>query len=250
MAQEPRFTNADIQRLFRAILPANRPDPFGRLEELAVTEAEENLKNQILLEKFQKDVFDQLDSIESRTFGILFLQIFKTIRLFMGFLPQGRIILIVIAGIGLLTALLQDGEVSVGSIREAVAKTGLADFIDKIFGELNTVVGNIADDAGVLADVVAELFVQIAGTLDNHLDQLGLIAAELVQAQGGEAVSIESLEQKMTLVRDRLIGQTQLMAPTANAAANGADLISPILRGVDERIREIPGLAAKLVRFG
>jgi len=250
LAQEPRFDSSDLQRLLRAILPANRPDPFGRLEELAVTEAEENTKSEILQDKFRDDVFGRLDKIESRTFGILFLQIFKTLKLFMGFLPQGRIILIVLAGIGLLTALLQDGEVSVGSIRDAVRKTGLADFIDKIFEELNIVVGQIADDAEVVGDVVAELFVSIAGNLDNHLDQLGAIASELVAAEGGQAVSIESLELKMASVRNRLIDQLQNMAPTANAAANGADLISPILRNVDDRVRGIPGLAAKLVRFG
>ena len=246
MAKDPRFDTPDIERLFRALIPSGSPDPFGKLEEMLLSLAEEHSKDGILTDKFREEVKSELDSIKSRTFGILFLQIFKTIKLFMGFLPQGRIILIVIAAIGLLTALLQDGTVSGASIREAVAKTGLAKFIDKLLADLTTFVEGIAVHVEELANVTSEVFVSIAGSLDEAEVEVRDIIAQLTPI-GGETEEEQGL--RIALARDKALSIQRRLLPAGNAASNGADLVGPALRGLDDRIRTIPNMALKLVRL-
>lgn len=246
MAKDPKFNVEDIERLFRALVPSGGTDPFGKIEEMVLSLAEEHAKEGLTTDQYREQVFERLDSIESRTFGILFLQIFKTLKFFFGLLPQGRIILIVLAAITLLTALLQDGEVSIGSIREAVAKTGLADFIEKLLEELTAFVKEIADHIEELANQTSEVFVSVAGNLDQSLANLTVLANDLIPAPTDQALD---LELRMATVQQGLLAEVRRMAPTSNLAANGADLIGPALRAIDERVREIPGVALKLVRL-
>lgn len=246
MAKAPRFNIEDVERLFRALVPSGTPDPFGRIEELVLSLAEEHAKDGILTDKFRAEIREELDDIKSRTFGILFLQIFRTLKFFMGLLPQGRIILIIVAGIGLLTTLLQDGSLSGEAIREAVAKTGLSKFIDKLLAELTAFVNEIANHVEELANQTSEVFVSVAGNLDQSLATLVQIASDLVPVQ---EETLSETQQRASTAANRIALEVDRMAPTSNLAANGADLLGPALRDLDNRIRVIPTMALKLVRL-
>jgi len=251
MAQPPRFDVEDIERIFKALNPSAIEDPFGRIEELVLSLGEEHAKESILLDKNQKEVAEELADIKSRTFGILFLQIFKTLAFFFRLLPQGKIIILVLAVIGLLQTLLSDGEVSVGAIRDAVAKTGLADFIDRVQAEIALFTTEIADNVKELSFATSDVFAQLAIELDATLDILGAIERSMV-VEGGpnSAEAQEKLEDQM-LAASFEIGalRARLFGP-ANQASNADALIGPTLRGLDVQIRTIPALALQLVRFG
>ena len=246
MAKQPRFDSEDIERLFRALIPAGGPDPFGKIEALLLDLGEEISKNDLLTDKHRKELMDELADIKTRTFGILFLQIFKTLKFFLGLLPQGRVILIVLAGIGLLTALLQDGTVSVGNIREAVAKTGLAKFIDKLLEDLTAFVEGIADHVEELANQSGEISIFISGRIDTTLLTLESLANDLLP---DPEEGIIELDQRLARGRESIRVAAAQLAPAGNAASNAADLLTPALRGLDDRIRVIPTMALKLVRL-
>lgn len=246
MAKDPTFTIEDVERLFRALVPSGQPDPFGRIERLILSLAEEEAKDQIITDQHREEILEELASIKARTFGILFLQIFRTLKFFLGLLPQGRLILIVIAGIGLLTVLLDEGEVSGQAIRDAVAQTGLAKFIDRILEELGVFTNAVADRVQELSNLSAGLFVSVAGAVDAAQVDLAQAAQDLIST-GGETE--EAAAERIRRAHDAVTRAANRLLPAGNAAANGADLVGPALRGIHSSIREIPGMALKLVRL-
>jgi len=253
MAQEPRFDVQDFERIFRALLPNNQVDPFGRIEDLLISQDEDFVKDGVLTDKFRKDLFEQLDSIESRTFGILFLQIFRTLRFFFGLLPQGRIILLLVAAVTVLTSVLEDGEISLGSIQEAVKNTGLAKFIDDIMDEITVFTTEIADNVQELSFAASDVFASIAIQLDSQLASFDNIITRLAEASDRSGESIEDdfefLERNVSFALNDLVKTVERLRPPANAAANADTLLGPALRALDDEIRTIPTLALKLVRF-
>ena len=246
MAQEPRFDVEDIQRLFRALVPSGSPDPFGRIEQMLLETARAALEEGKLTDEYRAKLDAELASIKTRTFGILILQIFKTIKFFLGILPSGRLMLVLLAGVGLLIALSEDGELSLGSIREAAASTGLARFIDDVMAELRKFTDELAVQTSSLANATSEMFVFLSGRLDGTMESLTIVANNLepglYQGEGGLATAMQRQAQEI----DRIVSG---LFPAANAAANGADLLGPALRGIDDRIRKIPDLALRLVTF-
>lgn len=254
------FDLEDLERLLGSIFEGVEGNPFEKIKEQLLELSSDLVDQEKITEEYRTEVFDQLEHIRARTFGILILQILKTIKLFMSLLPGGRVILIVLAGLALLESLFNDGTVSAGAIRDAVAKTGLADFIDDTLAQLRTKVGLIADHTGELADAASIIMVRAAGAFENVEAEVGstvgtleaLIASppyfiEDWYEQGNSTrISISILEG----LRDDLMGALTSVQQYGNGVANGADVIGPALRNLDDRLREIPDLALKLVTFG
>jgi len=252
MAQQPRFDVEDIERLFRALLPAGREDPFGRLEELLVELGKALVEGDEETDTFREKLLDELASIKTRTFGILLLQIFQTLRFFFGLLPSGRLILLTVAAIGLVQTLLSTDKPSLQDIRDAVESTGVAKFIDKILAEIQTVADELGDTVSSAADVTSQMFVAMAGRMEGteatiesailSLQQIGEISVNtpegLFEAQRTAATAA-------TALLDALPGTTE----ATTLAINGVELIGPLLRGLDGEIRKFPDLAVKLVRL-
>lgn len=251
MANAPRFQTEDIERLFRALLPSGREDPFGKIEEFLIVISEELQKDGVLHDEFREKTLDQLDSIESRTFGILLLQIFKTISFFFRLLPQGRLIILVIAIIALIQSILSDGQPSLEAIKAAAKATGLSGFVDKIIEELKKFTDEIAGNMSEIADVASVTFAQLSFDLDfilNSSKRLEFLLEEVNRhnnALNADQVffSLQAVEQELAqVVRRGILG--------SNLANNAADLIGPILRGLDDQIKTIPALAIKAIRLG
>jgi len=244
------FTPEDVERILKALFPAGGPDPFGQIEELIVQLAEEIESGKTAEELWHTEVREELGDIKARTFGILLLQIFKVLGFFMRLLPQARIIIIVVAAIGLVDSLLSDGQVSPEAIKRAVKATGLQQFIDQILEQLNGLVDEIANNASQLADVTSQVFVSIAGELEvaegkleaelRHLTGITLDRVEPTQEE-----LLNALQSTVSGLQDILPGLTQ----AANAASNSDLFIGPALRGLDDRMREIPTMALRLVRL-
>jgi len=251
LAQVPRFQVEDIERLFRALIPSGQPDPFGRIEEIVLALGEEHAKDAVLLDKNQKDVGEELEDIKSRTFGILFLQVFKTLSFFLRLLPQGKIILLAVAIIGLLTTVLQDGDVSGAAIRDAVRNTGLAKFIDDILEELKKFTTEIADNVEELSFAASDVFASVAIQLDANINALQNLVGDLSTFDiGNDLEALETAKARMSQVAFEMDEIVNNLVFPANAASNSDLILGPALRALDDEIRTIPTLALKLVRFG
>jgi len=257
---QPRFEAEDIERLFRALLPDGSPNPFGEINE-ALSQFAERFEEEVKeTELYREGATGDRSSILRRTFGILFLQIFKTIRFFFGLLPQGRVILIIVAVIGLATTLLNDKPVTLDAIREAAKSTGIADFIDKILKELKSQVGEMATELRDVADVISVTIAQSAGRFEN-LEQLLAISQEgLRQAQSFHQnivdPTVESAREQFALARQALDQAIVAISRSRGEATFGANALSnidvfltPILRSLPKELERIPDLAGKLVRF-
>jgi len=245
-----RFTPEDVERILKSLFPSGGPDPFGKIESLILDVNEDIEKGKTVDDLRHEQTQDDLADIKSRTFGILLLQIFKTLSFFMRLLPQAKVILIVIAAIGLLNSLLEDGEVSVDSIKAAVKATGLQKFIDEILAELNALVAEIADHASELADVTSQVFVSIAGGLEGVEGRLESAIGHL-QGRIGGGLDLTP-EDALAGLNDALFdlqGMLPGLTESTNAASNSDLFIGPALRNLDDRMREIPTLALKLVRL-
>jgi len=251
MANAPRFETADIERLFRALLPSGREDPFGKIEGLLITISEEIAKDGVLHDEFREKTADTLDSIESRTFGILLLQIFKTISFFFRLLPQGRIIILVIAVIALVQSLLSDGQPSLEAIKAAAKATGLSGFVDKIIDEIKKFTDEIAGNMSEIADVASVTFAQLSFDMDFIINGLAGLRFQLQEAQ--RHVDANNLDAAFFALENAQIDLGQVDARAllgSNLANNAADLIGPILRGLDDQIKTLPALAVKAIRLG
>lgn len=251
MAKAPTFQIEDIERLFRALLPDSRPDPFGAIDEqllrLREIQAEEGLET----DAYREEIKDSLDSIESRTFGILLLQIFRTIKFFFSLLPQGRIILLVLGGIGLVQTLLAGNRPSLEDVKGAVAASGIGAYLDSVMEDIRAVANALAEDTSELADATSQVFVSIAGKLERAEGKLEILASTVPGFLEGEVTATDLQDQARYL---STLG-TQLgtiladLTPATNAASNSAEIIGPALRAIGPQIKDLPDLALKLTRL-
>jgi len=244
------FTIDDIERGLKALFPTTGENPFENIEDKLLEAREEFEKSEVITEAYRKKTADQLDDIESRTFGILLLQIFSTLRFFFRLLPQGRLILLVVAGIGLIQTLLSDGTVSVETIKQAVAASGLQVFVDRVIESITAIVKEQASHASELADTASQVFVSIAGkgegverAIEAEIQRIRFIS------QVGETPTVEEMFNHLGITRAALRGLLPDLAELTNAASNSALVLGPALRRLDDGIEDIPALALKLVRL-
>lgn len=161
--RQPRFEIEDVERLFRALVPAGTPDPFGRIEELLVRLSEDYVADQKETIKYRDEIFDELSSIKTRTFGILLLQVFTAFRFFFSLLPQGRVILILVAGMSLIDRYLKDDPPTLADVKGLVKKTGINNFIDKMLEEVKVSANEIAGDIQFVGDNLGNIMVSLGG---------------------------------------------------------------------------------------
>jgi len=250
MAKSPTFQTIDIERLFKALLPSAVEDPFGRLESQNIDLLENHEREAVRFDEFDKKISDELADIKTRTFGILALQVFKAIKFFFGILPQGRIILLVVAGLALVNTLLSDGKISASAIRDAVKATGLSDFVDKVIAELKKFVNELAANISEISDLASTIFARLEFDADailveaRNLDiNLNLIDQNLTSRPDLAGIQLDQARQNLNVILSRGLA-------ASNVAGNAADIVGPILRGFDDQIRTIPALALKAVRLG
>ena len=260
MANQPRFEIADIERLFRALLPDGTPNPFGEIL-TTLTTAGERFEEEVEATQEYRDAADEdRDSIKSRTFGILLLQIFKTLKIFFSILPQGRLLLLILAVIGLAVTILDDKPITLDAIREAAAKTGIAKFIDDLLAELKVSVGEISTELSDVADIISVAMAQAAGKFER-LEQVLAISRSDVEEALQFMVNFQNLAAENlrvsrgraeaalgNAIRSLSLGLQQATGG-ANITSNVDVFITPVLRRLPGEISKIPDLAGKLIRF-
>lgn len=195
-------------------------------------------------------MFEELGDIKARTFGILFLQIIRTLRVFLGLLPPGRVILLIIAAVTIALPLIQGKTISLQEVRNAVAQTGLGDFLARVMAELNETVGELADNASLLADAASVSFVQLSGAIEimaRDISQALGNVESLLDLQGSE-LSSEAIEL-LNKVGFNLGGALRKADSTGNLSSNLDVFLGPALRSLGDEIRTIPRLAEQLVKL-
>lgn len=260
MANQPRFETEDVERLFRALLPTNRPDPFGEIETRLLELGEALVEGEEETQTFRDFIKEELDDIKNRTFGIMILQIFRTLKFFFGLLPQGRIILLVIAGMGLATTLLQGDRPTFSDVREAVKSTGIGDFIDGVMAELQRITDETEESLKGTAQEIVRMFNGMTADtsfLEAELSNARASLESIVVSFTGDTQSLiagaeEPVDARPTVrqlqnVLATLDAMASPLEQVTNVASNGALFLPAILRALEDRIRAIPGLAAKLV---
>lgn len=256
MAKQPQFESEDIERLFRALLPANKPDPFGEIEQRLLELGNALLEGEQETEIYRIFVKEELADIKNKTFGILVLQIFRIIKFFFGLLPQGRIILLVIAGLGLASTILQGERPTLADVRAAAESTGLADFIDGILGELQRVVGEIEQSVEGVGTEFTEVFSRMTtdsafleGELGGAVRQLRSVLdlSPNLSAATADGVELTGLAETLHEILAGLQAMELPLEAIANAASNGSIFLPAILRAIEKRLREIPELASRMV---
>lgn len=244
MAQQPRFEVEDIERLFRALIPSGTEDPFGRIEKLILDVSLDHKMAAEGQEILEERLFEKLDSIENRTFGILFLMIFRTIKIFLGLLPAGRIIIIALAIFTLLSTALETGGISADDIAAAAKKTGLADWLSKVLDDLEEHAALLSTHVEDLVLLTTEMFASISSDIDGTIFNLNQVYKDSLTDPG------EDPEAKFARLQSDVLAQAARLAPTGNAANNLKELLGPALQGISKRIREIPDQARQLVDLG
>ena len=260
MPKQPRFETEDIERLFRALLPTSRPDPFGEIEQRLLELGEALLKGEEATETWRGEVKDSLASIQKRTFGIMVLQIFNALRFFFGLLPHGRIILIIVAVLGLAQTLLKDEPVRFGDIREAVANTGIADYMDEIMAEIQRVtdlaktqVDDLTSELSVMFQTMSTETRFVEGEIDGAIRSIqdlinrdfGVAAIGSIEHQDGPNTPVTGAD--LLGILDTLQVVVPSLGMVGNVASNGALFLPGILRGLRDLVGEIPAMARRLV---
>ena len=231
------FGIADIERLLKAILPEGRPDPFGELRDQLLAIAEEQLAFDGKYDANFELTNVRLDSIESRTFGILFLQIIKILRTLFALLPPGRLILILIAVIGLAATFMESGSVTGSDIRRAVEESGLGRFIQEQIRRLNAIVEEQAERVETVIDLGTDVVRSASVKADAVLIDLTALANN---------AATQSAEEFQDYARATLAQTLEVGEGLSNLVANLDGLIFGALRAIPDRIREIPALAQQL----
>jgi len=247
--KQPRFEIEDIERLFRALVPDGGPDPFGKIAEQLLAGAERFEEEVKTTSEYRKDAQDSRDSIESRTFGILFLQILKSIKLLFSILPQGRLILLVIAILGIASTLIDGKPVTLDAIKAAAKSTGIGDFIESILAELKVQVNSMADELATYADVLSIMFVQIAGGAERAEETLAAAFNDLHRIGRDGALDPDIIQLQLQEARNKLSLALRDVTSSASLAINADSFITPRLRAIPLEVRGIPDLAGKLVRL-
>lgn len=238
---EQAFTTRDVERILKALFPDVRENPLGEIRSQLIEVREELLAFEQQTDATNEELFEELDKIQARTFGILILQIIKTIKTLMGLLPAGRVILLAIAAIGLITTLLENGEVTGSDIKNAVEQSGFGAFIREQLRRIQDIASaqaqRIEDVIDLGSDVVqagARKAEVVLGDLEFTLNQL-------------ETETFENAEQVVDAIRPILIETADQALQLLNLTSNSDSLIFGALRAVPERIRRIPQEAASLV---
>jgi len=252
MAKQPQFQVEDIERLFRALLPSGREDPFGSIEEKLLELGKALIEGDEAHLEFQEFLKNELAAIQRKTFGILLLQIFSTIKFFFGLLPQGRVILLIVAAVTIINSFLNDEKPSLLDVKNAIASTGIGKFIDDILAEIQSAADQLGASVSQTADITSQMFVAMAGrlegteaTVEAALVSLARIQEVTVDTPGALFDVQRTAETTLLQLRQALPGLTE----ATSLASNGAELIGPILRGIDDEISKFPTLALKLVRL-
>jgi len=243
VATDPNeFNIGDAERILKSIFPQVGENPLGDI----LTQTLEIRGDQLAFEEGydadQEQIREELSAIKSRTFGILILQIIRTIKTLLGLLPAARIILIMIAVITLVTTFMQKGSVSGGDISAAVEASGLGPFIRRQVQILNGVVEEQAERVETVIDLGTDVLRVSATKAEVVLLDLDFVVREL--RPGGE----RSVEEKLDVVRSILQETRTQAADLANLTFNSDSLIMGALRTVPARIRSIPATVADILR--
>lgn len=242
MAENP-FTIEDVERILRAVFPdLKEENPLGVIQArlLDIMEDIDDMRSDDALDRRSRD--EQLDKIQSRTFGILILQIINIIRIMMGLLPAGRVVLMVIAGTGLITTFLQSGKVSGEDIRNAIEQSGLSEFISNQLKKLRELADGVADDIDTTIDLGASVVEAAALRAQTNLIDLQFLANELAEAS--QLNDPQEIIARMERVTAETIGRATELT---NLTSNLDSLIIGSLRTLPQQVRAIPNEAAKLI---
>lgn len=235
------FTISDVERILKALLPDNREDPLATLEDSLLALRED-------FGEWTEDATDRFDSLEARTFGILILQVIKTVKTIFGLLPAGRVILIAITVLGLISAYLEDGTLSIDTAKNVIKESGLGDFINEKLKTIQAEAEVLAEGVRTTTIMARDSFVALAGdteAIESRLHDLLHLMDQAVSSNAAEpAFNITSAAQQWRTYVELLIAD---MTPVATLANNADVVIGPVLASIEERIREIPQIAKAMV---
>lgn len=238
---EQAFDIRDVERILKSLFPQTGENPLGELRAQLIKIREEQLAFEQGYDSDQEELFEELGDIKTRTFGILILQIINILRTLMGLLPAGRIILLAIAAMGLVTTYLQTGTVSGADIQAAVQRSGLGEFIREQLRRLAAVADEQATRVEQVIDLGGEVVDAAAAKAAAVLVDLEFMFNEI------SAEEIEDVEQLLATLQTVMAETIDQASQLTNLTGNMDSLIFGALKRVPEQIRDLPASAAKLV---
>lgn len=184
-------------------------------------------------EQTSAELFPALERIQSRTFGILILQIIKTIQFIAGLLPAGRIVLIVLAVVSLLVSYFDTGQVTGADVRRVIEETGVGKLIDQIIQELGEKADEAIVDLEALGAGITELLVGLGNDLQVEADELRSSYRDLVTAP------VLELEETAQVVSQRMLNQAGRIVQSANLSSNLTLVVQSIVDSLRKRIEAL-----------
>lgn len=218
-----QFEPDDIIRLLEAILPSDAENPFELIEEKLL----QIQTDQVAWETFASDRFD---SLEARTFGILILQLIRTIKIIFTLIPGGQFIIVALMLFTLIDTFLDEGSLSVSKIIEAVEESGLLNLLKEKLEAIQAIVDTQADKVETMALAARDAFFALS--------------KDAAAIEGLATLPIGEFDPDKLLTRFRDIAA--IASPMTNLAFNSDQFIGPILAEIPGKIRAIPALASKL----
>lgn len=230
------FSNQDLQRLLEAVFPNLPSNPFSEIEGTL------DLLRTLTLDarEWQEEATHTLDHIQTRTFGILFLQVIKTIKFIVGLLPAGRAILIVIAIVTLLTSYLEGETITTEKVRDVIKSSGLARLVEDILRQLEEITARATDDLETFGATVSQLLAGLASDLQTYVDQAEAIADELANADA------DNWLQATLIGEQRLRELVRQFVESANLSANLQLVATAIVGEIKAHIQQLPNIAKEL----
>lgn len=183
------------------------------------------------------EVFKHLDKIETRTFGILILQVIKTVKLIISLMPAGRLILVALAVVTLLANYLDTGSLTTENVKEVIRKTGAGQLVEKVLEQIDEAVGLVV---GKLDSIESEAR-SLMGGLQDDLDGY----ARLLDAAYGDLLS--NVEEQQRLGRRAVFQAANSLREDANLAGNLQFLFAALFQEGKAPLETLKTIARRLV---
>lgn len=188
---------------------------------------------------FEKDTEEQLDDIQTRTFGILILQIVKTLKFFLSLVPKTKYVLFGLSILSIIVLYLDKQEVTAADVNNVLRDTGLASLLQNALAFIESEVAQLVSTGEIVADEVSGIFQAQASDMALAAATLRDASRRLTSANPASALQVANEVASSELERIAVILTDQQVL-----AGNARDLIAGVLREQVERIRRVPQLVA------
>ena len=233
------FDLADLERILSAVFPDLKTvssEDIAALKGLLVDIGEQLIAAETAELAWREKADDKLDDIKTRTFGILILQIIKTVKFIFSLLPAGRAVLIGLALFSVLTSYLEGEKVDKGTVSEIMEKTGLSNFLSRIVNQVDDRVNEVISELRAIAD-------QGGNVLDETVTDLEkVITRQITNLQAIRLADVQTNLPAFYSSVDDLKDSISDLEGSANVIANLKVILEAITRGTEDKIRDFSSI--------